>query len=148
MLSVKLLEYMHDNENIPEGAKKLFWGFISPLTAFSIIDKDERNRYMESYWYCCDLYFMRQLQPGMRAVPTGKVDEKGNKEMTKDPIRVIIEMFNEMIFLYQGAVMVELMFNRSIGGLNLKLMSPKAFTPSLPPTPKTPGRLAKFLGKD
>ena len=133
ILSVHALRFMHDDDNIPKGAKKLFWGYFTRFGALSNLEDSDIERLTLEYDYCCILYLMSR-----------------RREVTKDrgnPLKIIEDQFNEMMFLAEGRSLLFLQLRRSKGALNLQLMAPRTMPAQPVPIERKRGFLGRLLGR-
>lgn len=129
ILSVHALKFMHEDTRVPDGAKKLFWGFFTKFGALSNLREDDVDSLILEYDYCCILYLMSR--------------RRATAKERADPLKIIENQFNEMMFLAEGRSFCRLQLRRSIGALNLQLMAPR----TMPAAAQTPEAKRGFLGR-
>jgi len=142
IMSVHSLKFMLEDERIPIGARKLFWGYFTRFSSLTNLTDPDIERLMEDYNYACLLYLMKQKQP--------KAMEKYKKDGESDPLKIIEDQFNQVMFLHEGRSLLFMKLKQSKDALNLQLMATRtpAGQPATAQMPRKPSRWGRLLGRD
>lgn len=142
-MSVHSLKFMLEDDKIPAGAKRLFWGYFNKFASLTNLEDYDIERLLASYDYSCLIYKMKQRQP------KALIDNKTG--MPLDPMKIIDTQFDEDMFLQEGRDYLFIQLKRSKGALNLQLLAPRTIPQQFlyPPNQqaqKRPGFFSRLMG--